>query len=81
MQSTLIKIGNSKGVRIPASILKEYEFGTEVILELQESGILIKPVKKTRTGWNSAFKKMRQHHDDVLLVDDVFKDEKFENWK
>lgn len=81
MQSTLIKIGNSKGVRIPASLLKEYEFESEVILELQETGILVKPVHKPRAGWNEAFKKMHAFQDDVLLMDDVFKDEKFENWK
>lgn len=81
MQSTLIKIGNSKGVRIPASLLKEYDFGDEVILELQETGILIKPAKKPRAGWGRAFKKMHLCNDDALLMDDVFKDEKFAHWK
>ncbi len=81
MQSALIRIGNSKGVRLPASMLKEYEFESEVTLELLETGILIKPAKKPRAGWGEAFKKMHKHHDDVLLMGDVFKDEKFENWK
>ena len=81
MQSTLVKIGNSKGVRIPASLLKEYDFGDEVILELQEEGILVRPTRKPRKGWSAAFKKMRARKDDALLMDDVFKDEKFEDWK
>lgn len=81
MQSTLIKIGNSKGVRIPASLLKEYDFGDEVFLELQEEGILLKPAKKPRKGWSSVFKKMHARKEDTLLMNDVFKDEKFEDWK
>ena len=81
MQSTLIKIGNSKGVRIPASLLKEYDFTDEVFLELQEEGILVKPAKKPRKGWSAAFKKMHARKEDILLMPDVFKDEKFENWK
>lgn len=81
MQSTLIKIGNSKGVRIPASLLKEYDFEDEVILELTEEGILLKPAKSPRKGWGAAFKKMHAQKDDVLLIDDVFDDEKFQNWK
>ena len=62
-------------------MLKEYEFENEVKLELLESGILLKPVTKTRSGWHAAFKKMHQNQDDVLLMHDVFKDEKLENWK
>ncbi len=81
MQGTLIKIGNSRGVRIPASLLKEYDFGEEVILELQEDGILIKPTKRPRKGWNAAFKKMHDRREDVLLMNDVFMDEKLEDWK
>ena len=81
MQSTLIKIGNSKGVRIPASLLKEYDFTDEVFLELQEDGILLKPAKKPRKGWSSAFKNMHTRKEDTLLMPDVFKDEKFGNWK
>ena len=81
MLSALIKIGNSKGVRIPASLLKEYDFGDEVILELQETGILVKPAKKPRAGWSKAFEKMRLYNDDALLMDDVFRDEKFGHWK
>ena len=81
MQSTIIKIGNSKGVRIPASLLKEYAFEEEVILELLEDGILVKPARKPRQGWTQAFKRMHSNKDDVLLMDDVFNDEKFGDWK
>lgn len=81
MQSTLIKIGNSKGVRIPVSLLKEYDFGNDVTLELKEDGILVKPSRKPRKGWGTAFKKMHERKEDGLLMDDVFLDEKFEDWK
>jgi len=34
-----------------------------------------------RKGWNEAFKQMRKNNDDVLLMDDVYEKETFEEFK
>lgn len=81
MVTNIIKIGNSKGIRLPNNLLKEYELGDKVTLVLQEEGILIKPLKKPRQGWERSFQTMHANGDDALLIDDIFENEDFGDWK
>ena len=78
MKISIIKIGNSKGIRLPKTILQKYNIEDAVEVVLEEDCILLKPVQKSRIGWADAFKKMHDNGDDELLIDDVFEDEKFE---
>lgn len=39
------RIGNSRGVRIPAVTLERYRIGDEVVMEEREDGILLRPIK------------------------------------
>jgi antitoxin MazE len=55
MQTTLRKIGNSKGVIIPAALLAQAGLDDAVDLRLDGNRIIIEPVKTPREGWfNSA---------------------------
>ena len=67
MKASIIKIGNSQGVRIPKLLLDQCGFGSEVELEVQNHSLIIKPTKQTRKNWESAFKKMAQNKDDQLI--------------
>jgi antitoxin MazE len=67
MKTQVIKIGNSKGIRIPKSMLDESGLGKEVDLELREGEIVIRPIKKPRENWSEAFRSMSSHQDDSLL--------------
>ena len=80
MELSIIKIGNSKGLRLPKEVLKQYEIEDKVQLVLDKQQIIIKPVKKPRSGWEDAFKNMHNNEDDQLLIDDAFEDEAFEEW-
>ena len=52
MTAHLIKIGNSQGIRIPSTVLKQYQFGEDIELTLRDDGILISPQKPhPRAGW------------------------------
>ena len=51
METKLIKIGNSFGVRIPKSLIKQYELSDNIEIDPTDKGILIKPVRKARHGW------------------------------
>ena len=63
----IIRIGNSKGIRISKSLIEQYNMGDEVILEAKKDSIVIRPVKNPRADWEKSFEKMRLRGDDVLL--------------
>ena len=56
MDTKLIKIGNSFGVRIPKSLILQYELSVDIEINPTTDGILIKPKKKARAGWEDQFK-------------------------
>lgn len=81
MEVSIIKIGNSKGLRLSKSIIEKYNIKDKVEIILEEDQIILKPIDEPRKGWRSAFKKMNERGDDKLLIDDVFEDETFDEWK
>ena len=59
MKAKIIKIGNSKGIRIPNELIKSYNLDQEVTIELREDCIVLKPVEvDPRAGWEEIYKKM-----------------------
>ncbi len=80
MEISVIKIGNSKGLRLSKDILTRYNIKDTVELVLEKGYIILKPTSKPRKGWEEAFKEMHERQDDHLLMDDVFEDENFEEW-
>ena len=48
---------------------------------LDKGQIILRPIAEPRKGWDIAFQKMHQNSDDKALIDDVFEDENFEEWK
>ncbi len=67
MKTKIIKIGNSRGIRIPKSIINESGLLNEVELVVNDGQIIIKPVHKSRDSWDAAFKRMAENKDDKLL--------------
>lgn len=71
MRADIVPIGNSKGIRIPKTILEQCHIKKEVVLEVEDDSIIIKPVKReTRKNWEQCFKKMKENKDDKLIIDD-----------
>lgn len=58
MQAQLIKIGNSKGIRFPSVLIKQYDLKEAVEITPTPNGILIQPAqkKKAREGWAEQMK-------------------------
>lgn len=54
----LTKIGNSRGVRVPASVIRRYGFGEDIAVECREEGLLLKPSKagKAKFSWEETAK-------------------------
>lgn len=80
MNISVISIGNSKGIRLPKTLIEKYNIKDTVELVLEKDCIVIKPKSLPRKGWEESFKKMHENGDDKLLIDDVFEDENFEEW-
>ncbi|MDQ7916170.1 AbrB/MazE/SpoVT family DNA-binding domain-containing protein [Mesonia sp. MT50] len=80
MEASIIKIGNSKGLRLSKTILEKYNIKDKVEMILEKGQIILKPIDKPRENWEQAFKKMRENVDDKLLLSDVFEDENLEEW-
>lgn len=81
MEVKLINIGNSKGIRLSKSILEQYNITDTLELILEKGRIILKPNSVPRKGWEKSFKQIRENGDDKLLIDDIFEDETFEEWK
>jgi antitoxin MazE len=81
MEVSIIKIGNSKGFRLTKTILERYNITDKIELILEKGQIVIRPISEPRKGWDKAFQKMHENGDDQLLLDDVFEDENFDEWK
>lgn len=80
MKSHLVQIGNSKGIRIPKTILEQCRIEKDIIIEIENNSLIIKPCKsKPRKGWEKYFKKMSMNQDDKLLIDSDI-DLEMENW-
>jgi len=69
MRSNLIKIGNSKGIRITSSIIKECELYNEVEIKVVDKKLIIEAVKESRIDWNKSFEKMHKNKEDNLLIE------------
>ena len=70
MKTKIIKIGNSRGIRLPKVILHQIGINDEVDLEVDRDRIILKPIRRRRSGWREAFRKMALKSDDRLLDGD-----------
>ncbi len=67
MRARIIRIGNSKGIRIPTLLLEQCQLAEEVELEAKPGLLIMRPVGGPRHGWAVAFEQMAKYGDDVLL--------------
>ena len=69
MKTQVVAIGNSRGVRIPKTILELCRIRDAVNLSVKGDAIIIRPIKRhPRAGWEAAFKKMHQRGEDRPLI-------------
>jgi len=80
MDIPVIKVGNSKGIRLSKTVLDKYDIKDTLELILEEDYIILRPKTIPRQGWDEAFRIMHETNEDKLLIPDVFEDENFEEW-
>jgi antitoxin MazE len=67
VRSKIVKIGNSRGVRIPRLLLEQTGLSDEVDLVVQGNTLVIQGVRSSRQGWRAQFAAMAEQGDDRLL--------------
>lgn len=75
MKVNLISIGNSKGVRIPASVIKECGLGNELEMRVENGVVVLAPARGVREDWGAAFEKMAAAGDDGLVIPDALEND------
>lgn len=67
MRARLIRVGNSRGLRLPKSLLRQARLEEDVEIDVERNALVIRPVRKARAGWDDAFARMARRGDGVPL--------------
>jgi antitoxin MazE len=80
MKTKIVRIGNSRGVRIPKPLLEQAGLEGDVELRVVESGIMIEGVATARAGWAKAAAKVQERNEGGLLDEPVSTDFDETDW-
>jgi antitoxin MazE len=67
VRARVVRIGNSRGIRIPKVWLEQLNLGDEVELSVHKDGLIVRRMHLPREGWSEAFRAMAARHDDSLV--------------
>ncbi len=66
MKVSITQIGNSKGIIIPAYLLKQCGFEGDVSLEVKDRSLVITSLQRPRQDWKEAFAKSGAGQEELL---------------
>jgi antitoxin MazE len=67
MRTRLVRIGNSRGVRIPKPLIEQAGLGEAVELRVTEGSIIVSRSERPRHGWAEAAVQLAARGEDELL--------------
>ncbi len=67
MKARLVRIGNSRGIRLPKPLIAQAGLTDEVEIRVKDGAIVIERASTPRAGWSEAAKKMHEHDEDLLM--------------
>lgn len=68
MRAKIVRVGNSRGIRIPKRALEEAGLKDEIELEVKRDRLVLRSAIRPRAGWDEAFAEMARSGDDALLL-------------
>ena len=71
MKAKLVRIGNSRGIRLPKPLIEQAGLTDEVELEARNGAIVISPANVARVGWEDAARVLHERGDDYLADQEV----------
>ena len=66
IKTRIIKIGNSRGIRIPKLLLDQLGFDSEVEVSVEGEQLVVRPASRLRADWDEKFRSMAEHADDKM---------------
>ena len=67
MRTRLVRIGNSRGIRLPKPLIEQAGLSEEVELRVRDGAIVIAPRGATRAGWAAAAARLAERGEDGML--------------
>jgi len=71
VRSKVVKIGNSRGIRIPRTLLEQAGLTDEVEMAVDGDKLIIRAARSTRLGWDAQFAAMAEQGDDHLMDETI----------
>jgi antitoxin MazE len=71
VKTKIVRIGNSRGVRIPKPLLEQAGLKDEVHLRVVDEGIIVEAARGARVGWGEAAAAIRELGESPLLDEPV----------
>jgi len=66
-KTRIVKIGNSRGIRVPKVLLDQAQLPEDVELHAEPGRLVVQASRRPRTGWAKAARAMREQSHDTLL--------------
>lgn len=77
----IVRIGNSRGIRVPKGLLEQAQLPEEVELQAEHGRLIIRAARGPRSGWAVAAAAMRARDEDRLLDPPTITRFDAEEWK
>jgi antitoxin MazE len=69
VKAKLVRIGNSRGIRIPKIVVEQVGLKETVELEVRSGELLVRSARRPREGWEKQFRAMALRGDDTSVWD------------
>lgn len=80
-KTRIVRIGNSRGIRIPKTLLDEAELPEDVELHAEPGRLIVRAAHYPRSGWAEAAKRMHTRGEDQLLDEQTATKFDSEEWE
>ncbi len=70
----LIAIGNSKGIRLPKTLIQKYGWSDSLVLEEMGNGIFLHGPRKNKLSWRDTYRVMAEADEDWRDLDETLAD-------
>jgi antitoxin MazE len=71
IRSKIVKIGNSRGIRIPRTLLEQAGLTDEIEMTVEGNQLIVQTAHQPRSDWAIRFAEMADKGDDQLLDEAV----------